>query len=192
MAHFSQDATRTGIQTGEKEGSMLRRRLYFILPDVPSARTMRDEMLLSRIECRHLHFLGRRGTLPPDLPEASVLQKTDIVHGAQLGLVIGAVVGAVAGGLLVMFPPEGAAPKLIAVLMIALGGGVFGTWASSMVASSVPNSRLKPFEAEIERGKVLMMVDVPMRRVQEIRELVARHHPEALSGGVEPTIPAFP
>jgi hypothetical protein len=171
---------------------LMRRRLYFVLPDVQSARTMRDDMLLARIETKHMHFLSKRDTLPPDLPEASVLQKTDIVHGAQVGLTIGAVVGAVAGGLLVMFPPEGVAPKLIAVLIVAMGGAIFGAWVSSMVASAVPNSRLKAFERDIESGKVLMMVDVPMRRVQEVCDLVRRRHPEALSGGFEPTIPAFP
>ena len=171
---------------------LMRRRLYFVLPDVQSARTMLNDMLLARIECRHIHFLAARGTLPPDLPEASVLQKTDIVHGAQLGLIIGAVVGALAGGLLVMFPPEGVTLKLMAVLMLALGGALFGLWASSMVASAVPNSRLKAFQPAIDSGKVLMMVDVPMRRVQEICDLVARRHPEAASGGFEPTIPAFP
>ena len=171
---------------------LMRRRLYFVLPDIASARAMLDEMLLARIEVKHIHFLGTRGTLPPDLPEASVLQKTDIVHGAQMGLVIGAVVGAAAGGLVVMFPPEGVTLKLIAVLAAALGGAFFGAWVSSMVASAVPNSRLKPFENAIEAGRVLMMVDVPMTRTQEICELVTRRHPEAVSGGVEPTIPAFP
>ena len=91
-----------------------------------------------------------------------------------------------------MFPPEGVAPKLIAVLIVAIGGALFGAWVSSMVASAVPNSRLKAFEKAIQAGKVLMMVDVPMRRVQEISQLVSRRHPEALSGGFEPTIPAFP
>ena len=171
---------------------LMRRRLYFVLPDVESARSMLNEMLLARIECRHVHFLSKRGTLPDDLPEATVLQKTDIVHGAQMGVAIGAIVGAAAGGLLVLFPPTGVTLKLITVLVIALGGAVFGAWASSMVASSVPNSRLKAFAREMEAGKVLMMVDVPMRRVSEICELVARRHPEALSGGFEPTIPAFP
>ena len=61
-----------------------------------------------------------------------------------------------------------------------------------MAASAVPNSRLRQFHAEIERGKVLMMVDVQMGRVQEISDLVARRHPAAVSGGREPTIPAFP
>jgi hypothetical protein len=176
-----------------KEGSMLmRRRLYFVLPDADSARAMLNEMLLARIEFKHIHFLSRRGTLPPELPEANVLQKTDVVHGAQVGIGIGAVVGAAAGALIVLFPPEGVTLKLFTVLVTAIGGALFGAWASSLVASSVPNSRLKAFEREIESGKVLMMADVPMRRVQEICGLVTSRHPEAASRGFEPTIPAFP
>jgi hypothetical protein len=153
---------------------------------------MLDECLLARIECKHIHFLSKRDSLPDDLPAANVLQKTDIVHGAQLGIGIGGIVGAVAGALLVYFPPEGLTLKFITILAVAIGGALFGAWASSMVASSVPNSRLKAFEHDMEQGKVLMMVDVPMRRVQEICDLIARRHPEALSGGFEPTIPAFP
>ena len=170
----------------------MRRRLYFVLPDVASARSMLNEMLLARIEVRHIHFLSRRDTLPDDLPEANVLQKTDIVHGAQMGIGIGGIVGAVAGALVVFFPPEGVTLKLFTILVVAIAGALFGAWASSMVASSVPNSRLKGFQRDMEAGKVLMMVDVPMSRVQEICQLVSSKHPEAASGGFEPTIPAFP
>jgi hypothetical protein len=171
---------------------LMRRRLYFVLPDIQCARAMLNDLLLARIECRFIHFLSKRDSLPDDLPQANVLQKTDIVHGAQMGVGIGGIVGAVAGALLVFFPPEGITLKFITILVIAIGGAVFGAWASSMVASSVPNSRLKAFERDMEAGKVLMMVDVPMSRVQEICDLISRHHPEALSGGFEPTIPAFP
>lgn len=171
---------------------LMRRRLYFMLPDSNSARQMLDEMLLARIEVRHIHFLARRGTLPPELPEATVLQKTDIVHGAQLGGVIGGVAGTLGGLLVILFPPAGVSLQLVTVLIAALLGSLFGAWASSMAASAMPNSRLKTFYPDIEQGKVLMMVDVPMRRVQEISELVARRHPEAVAGGFEPTIPAFP
>jgi len=171
---------------------LMRRRLYFMLPDSDSARQMLDEMLLARIEVRHIHFLARRGTLPPELPEATVLQKTDIVHGAQLGVVIGGVAGILGGLLVILFPPAEVSLQLVTVLIAALLGSLFGAWASSMAASAMPNSRLKTFYPDIEQGKVLMMVDVPMRRVQEISELVARRHPEAVAGGFEPTIPAFP
>ena len=171
---------------------LMRRRLYFVLPDIECARAMLNDLLLARIECRHIHFLSRRDSLPDDLPQANVLQKTDIVHGAQMGIGIGGIVGAVAGALLVFFPPEGATLALMTVLLVALGGAAFGAWVSSMVASSVPNSRLKQFERDMEAGKVLMMVDVPMRQTQEVCDAISKRHPEAASGGFEPTIPAFP
>ena len=171
---------------------LMRRRLYFLLPDMPSAHGMLDEMLLARIEVGHIRFLARRGTLDGDLPEAGVLQKTDFVHGAQTGIMVGGLCGTLAGALLVFFPPDGLQLQLVTVLITALLGALFGAWTSSLAGSSVPNSRLSAFHVEIERGKVLMMVDVPMRRMQEISELVARRHPEAIPGGFEPTIPAFP
>lgn len=170
----------------------MRRRLYFMLPDVPSARTILNEMLLARIEERHMHFLAKRGTLPDDLPEATYFQKTDIVHGAELGMTIGGVAGILGGVIVVLFPPEGVSLQFVTVLLTALVGAVFGAWAASMAASAVPNSRLKAFSPDIEAGKVLMMVDVPLHKVAAVKDLVQRRHPEAASRGVEPTKPAFP
>ena len=120
------------------------------------------------------------------------MQKTDIVHGAQMGVAIGGIAGTLGGLLVVLFPPAGISLQLVTVLIAALLGSLFGAWVSSMAASAVPNSKLKAFHGLIEQGKVLMMVDVPMRRVQEISNLVSTRHPEAASGGFEPTIPAFP
>ena len=171
---------------------LMRRRLYFLLPDAGSARRMLDEMLLARIEVGHIHFLGKRGELPPDLPEASFMQKTDFVHGAQVGFGIGGLAGIAFDLLAVTYAPEGVSLQMVTVLIAALLGAVFGAWTASLVASSVPNSRLQRFHDDIEHGRILMMADVPMGRVQEISDLVARRHSDAESGGFEPTIPAFP
>ena len=40
-------------------------------------------------------------------------------------------------------------------------GAVLGMWVSSMVGSAIPNSRLQQFEAAIEQGGILLMIDVP-------------------------------
>ena len=170
----------------------MRRRLYFLLPDIASARATMNELLLARIEIGHVHLLARRDMLPNDLPSANVLQKTDVIHGARLGVLLGGIAGACAGGLFVMFPPTGAVLPLATILFTALFGAAFGAWASSLAGAALPNSQLRRFHAEIDRGQVLMMVDVPMRRVEEISDLVARRRPEARPGGFEPTIPAFP
>src|ERR1044072_4641705 len=99
---------------------LMRRRLYFVLPDIESARSMLNDMLLARLECKHINFLSRRDTLPDDLPQCNVLQKTEIVHRPHMGIGIRGIVGAVAGALAVLFPPEGMTLKLIPVLLIAL------------------------------------------------------------------------
>ncbi len=170
----------------------MRRRLYFLLPDVDSARRTADDLLLARVEDRHMRFLARRGTDLGELHEASYLQKTDLMHGAALGLGLGGIAGLLLGLVIVTYPPEGTHPQLVAVLVAAVVGAGLGAWMASMAAAAVPNSRLKPFLPEIDRGKVLLMVDVPYAQIGRIRELVLGRHPEAVPGGQETRYPAFP
>ena len=82
--------------------------------------------------------------------------------------------------------------QLVAVLIAALVGAGLGTWIAGMVGLQVPNSRLRAFEPEIEEGHILLMLDVPSGRYQEVRGVIARTHPEAIDRGREPTVPAFP
>ena len=169
-----------------------RMRLYFMLPDVASANATCNELLLARVEDRRMHFLARRGTDLGELHEASALQKTDIRHGAAVGLMGGAVLGIVAGALVLLFPPTGEPMRLITILVTTLIGAVLGMWMSSMAASAIPNSHLTKFADEIERGGVLMMVDVTRSEREKVENIVMTRHPEATAHGYEPTIPAFP
>jgi uncharacterized membrane protein YeaQ/YmgE (transglycosylase-associated protein family) len=166
--------------------------MYVTLPDVSSARKLANDLLLARVEDKCMHFLARRGTDLGELHEASYLQKTDTVHGAFTGFVLGGTLGVLVGVLLVNFPPGGVSMQLVAVLIAAIVGAILGTWVASMVGLQVPNSRLKGFEKEIEEGKILLMLDVPAGRYEEVREIIARTHPEAADRGSEATVPAFP
>jgi uncharacterized membrane protein YeaQ/YmgE (transglycosylase-associated protein family) len=170
----------------------MRLRMYVTLPDVSSARKLANDLLLARIEDKHMHFLARRGTDLGELHEASYLQKTDTVHGAFVGFVIGGLMGAFGGALLISFPPQGVTIELVAVLIAAIVGAGLGIWVASMVGLQVPNSRLRGFEHDLEEGKILLMLDVPSGRYDELRTIIARTHPEAADRGNEPTVPAFP
>ena len=169
----------------------MRRRLYFVLPDLESARRTANDLLLARIEDRHMHFLAKRGTDLGELHEASYLQKTDLIHGAGVGLGLGGLGGLLLGAVIVAYPPAGD-PQLVTVLIAAVIGALLGAWMASMAAAAVPNSRLKRFQDDIGKGRILLMVDVPYQMVEQIRELVLRSHPEAVSGGQETRFPAFP
>jgi len=170
----------------------MRRRILYLMPDLASARRMMDDLLLARIEERHIHVLARRGTPMEGLHEASMLQKSDLVHGAQMGLLLGAGLGCVLGFGVAYTMVAGEGARILTVLGLAFLGALFGTWVSSMVGSAVPNSRLKQFGSAIEEGRILLMVDEQDWRVEEIRERLHAIHPEAEDRGLDPHVPAFP
>jgi hypothetical protein len=170
----------------------MRRRLYYLLPDLPSARKTMDDLLLARIEERHIHFLARPGTPMDGLHEANILQKTDIVHGAQRGVLIGAALGCALGVLLTYVLVTDPKWQVGTILLASAFGAGFGGWTSSLVGCAIPNSRLSQFTEEIEQGKILLIVDVPEHKVQEVKALVGRIHPEAVDRGVEVNVPVFP
>ena len=168
------------------------RRLYFLVHDIDTVRKIVDEMLLARVEERHMHILARRGTPLEDLPEATMMQKSDFIPALQRGMAVGGVTGTLAGLVGVAVAPGAAVIAGGVVLASALGGASLGAWVSSMVGISIGNSRVKQFEQAIEAGELLMMIDVPRSRVDEIIERVREHHPEVEVEGTEPDMPAFP
>lgn len=170
------------------------RRLYFLIPSVDSAKTIVDELLLARIEARNIHIAAadHHALTEANLPEANLLQESDFVPAVERGLAIGGATGVLAGIAAVALPGVGLALGGGAVLGIGLAGAGLGAWISGMIGISVPSSRLTEFENAIEQGNFLMMVDVPKPRVDEITDLVKKHHPEAHIEGTEPVIPAFP
>ena len=170
----------------------MRHRLYFVLPDLKAAQQTMNDLLLARIEERHIHCLARSDASMEGLHEANVLQKTDLVHGAEIGIVFGGLAGLAIGAIAVFGPLQSFQLQMVTILFIAIGGAFFGIWVASMKASGLPNSKLLAFVKDIEEGKYLMMADVPAGRVKEIRGMVEKRHPEAMSGGEEPAMPAFP
>lgn len=168
------------------------RRLYFLVPNVDSAKKIVDELLLARVEEKHIHVIAKEDTPMEDLPEAKLAQRSDVVPALERGLAIGGATGILAGIVAVTIPPAGLALGGGAILGIALAGAGVGTLMSTMIGVDVPNSRIKQFQDAIEKGELLMMVDVPKNRVDGIDNLVKKHHPEAEIKGTEPTIPAFP
>jgi drug/metabolite transporter (DMT)-like permease len=171
----------------------MKRRLYVVLPDLASAIQTANDLLLARVEDRHMHFLGRRGMSLGDLHEASYLQKSDVRHALFLGVGLGVIGGMLLGVYLRLSSPIGDFTADVGTFILCvLGGGLFGAWTSTLIGLSTPSMKLKQFEKEIEAGKILLMVDVPVSRLAEIEALLARRHPEAVDKGIDPTMPVFP
>jgi hypothetical protein len=168
------------------------RRIYFLVPDIARTKLIVDDLLLARIEERHIHVIAKRGTELEDLPEANLLQKTDFVPAVEHGLALGGSAGALAGLVAIALPPASTVLAGGILLASSLVGAGVGAWAGSMIGVSASNSRIKQFEAAIEAGQLLVLADVPKSRVEEIEAKVKAHLPDVEIDGTEPLIPAFP
>ena len=170
----------------------MKRRIYFLLPDINNAKIVHNELLLARVEERNMHVLARDDISLVGLPEASILEKSDLIHGLQLGFIVGGFTGitlAMTAYLSGMIVPGWETISMTGII----GGCAFvGSWTSSMVAISIQNTRLKEFMKDVNSGQILYMVDVPVNRIDEITNLVCLKHPEVTNRGIDHTIPAFP
>ncbi|MEI5996507.1 DUF1269 domain-containing protein [Paraburkholderia bengalensis] len=168
------------------------RRLYFLAPDAPTAKAIVDDLLRARITWRHIHVLANHSVTLESLPEASLLQSSDVVHALERGVALGGATGALLGLVALVFPPAELAIAGGAVVMLTLAGAGFGAWTASMIGVNESNSRLERFREAIRAGQLLIMADVPGSREHEIEQMVAQHVPRADLEGAEPTTPIFP
>lgn len=169
----------------------MRKRIYWLLPNLDSAQKTMNELLLARVSDHYIHFVAEDGADMTGLHAANILQTSDLVESAQTGLLVGAGIGAAAGVVAAYQLASTAAPALVVIALAGIGAAL-GAWASSMIGSSTPSRRLRRFEKAISEGQYLLMVDVPRSRVTEIEALLEATHPEAHFEGLEPNVPAFP
>ena len=116
------------------------RRLYFLVDDIDCVRRVIDGLLLARVEERHIHVIAKHGAELEELPEASLLQKSDFIPAVERGIAVGGATGVIAG-LVAMILPGGLVLGGGAILATALLGAGVGAWISGMIGMDAPNSR---------------------------------------------------
>ena len=99
---------------------------------------------------------------------------------------------AAAAHLLILLPLH-MVVQAAAVLLLGGFGALFGAFTSGvLIGSSTPNVHLRQFEADFEAGRLVLILDVPKQRVDELGALVKSHFPFIRDYQVDATIPAFP
>lgn len=156
----------------------MQQRLYFVLPDLACASRTAHDLWRARVDDTAMRFVGRDDLPLGRLNAASVTQTSDLKNSLRLGAMIGVACGALLGAYLLIAPPAEFEPGAGTLALSALFGLVFGSWAASLVGVSVPHQQLAPFQRDIDRGRIVMMVDVPRERAAEIEEIVRAESPD--------------
>lgn len=161
------------------------KRLYFLVPSIEATVSIVEELRQAGVIDQDIYVVGKdhHHLQLAHLHEAGILQTTGLLSALKRGLAIGTVIGIISGIIASYFAPSEWTVGASLIVALGLFGAAFGAWASTLVGSSTPNPRVWKFDSAINAGKLLMLVDIPKEREQEIIRLIKRHHPEAVIDG---------
>ena len=163
------------------------RRLFFLFPDESHAQRVFDQLIDKRIPRDRMHAISERVKLTT-LPEATERQKNDtasyieqVLWSENLLLFVVALIVLVVSLMTSSWLWSGVA---LAVMMLTY-------FAGQQFVMRVPDDHLSEFTDALSHGEILLMVDVPLHRVAEIKRFVQHHYPEATGGGASWAVDAF-
>jgi hypothetical protein len=163
------------------------RRLFYLFPDEPHAQRVVDKLVDLGIAEQKIHAIAE-GVELKTLPEATERQKQDTAFRVEkfiwtANLALFAIALPVLAASLVAGEYYWAIAALLVMVATFIAGEQF--------AVHVPDVHLTEFSDALSHGEILLMVDVPFRRVVEIDDLVRHNYPDAVPGGVSWAVDAF-
>ncbi|MBD3895123.1 DUF1269 domain-containing protein [Halomonas sp. ML-15] len=154
-------------------------RLYFLTPNADITSDIADELSQMGLTKDDLHVVGRnwKPLEREGVPVATVRETTDVMNAPKRGVPVGAGLGAVLG-IIIHFV---LGPSLIVIVpAMAVFGGLFGLWTSTLVGVSVKDVKVSKYKQALNRGALMVIADVPNEKEETVKEMVRRHHPEVV------------
>jgi hypothetical protein len=156
-------------------------KLEFLLPDVKSANDACNRLLIARVNDSDIHFIAKPGIDLGKLQVATALEKSNMIHEGERGLLIGAGLGLLAGLYVLKFPPWITKSPLwytdthwyVILLIMILAGACSVAFGSALLGVNLFNSDLKRYKRKIDKGEILMIVTVPFYQVSKVRKIMA-------------------
>lgn len=167
------------------------KKLYFLTPDVTSASNIIGELRAQGVPSQHISILAHENTQfdtklkvtelsEENLSDFGELGKNDMLPALEKGAAMGGSIGLIGGLASMLFPPAGLIVGGGAVLAFTAVGAGIGAWTSAMIGVSAPHHEIEEYVKAIEQGNILLLVDVEDEQLEQARESIAAHHPEAV------------
>ena len=165
--------------------NLMKRRLYLLLPQREKALEVVELLSRMGIMQQHIHTIAKKGLDISDLPEATVYQRNDTARLIENWLwTTNLVVFFIA--LLVFVVSLFSLSVLPLVMSFLVMLSTF--FAGYYFTTHVPHMHLSQFQAELNHGEIILLVDIPRWRISPILTALKQSHPEAHTGGFGWTI----
>lgn len=135
----------------------MKTRHVFSTPDLPTAQAAVDAARDAGIHNDHILLVARSDIELASIPNERKEADTDLMPAAARGAGYGGAAGLLAGLAAVVVAEVGL--TLAGAAAAVAAGAMVGCWASALVGSSLPDPVRRTFNAEIQAGRILVVVD---------------------------------
>lgn len=166
----------------------MHRRLYFLLPDRAHALSVMNELACCGLDLGQVHAMANRHADLAGLSVASHAQRRDLAHRLEDFLWDGNLIvfGLALGAMLTLIAVNG-----LTLWLLLPAGIMLASFLAALRFTRLPSVHLDEFRDALSHGEILLMIDVPETRVDDIENRVHQHHPDAAAGGVSWSMPAI-
>lgn len=159
----------------------MKRRLYYLLPGVKQADLFFNDLKNEQIAPQNIHAVVNTETQLEnnfDIHNRNEPDRDYLIEWLlwRVNLII-FIISFVTLSLMIFTTSSAWMILPVIVMMLTLSLGFY-------FAIKIPNVHLNAFNSELNRGEILMMVDVPASKIWKLMRQMQHKHPEAIPGGV--------
>jgi hypothetical protein len=158
----------------------MKNRTFFLVENIAAAKMLVPEIRLLGIGDEDIHVIANEDITLEPLPEPDIVHRSDLVDAAKRGALTGGVMGLAGGVVAVSMPVAGLTLGGGAVLASTALGTALGTWFSTLVGVSVPNQDVEQYRDRIDRGEMMIIVDLEPGQEGRFTALVEERFPGTL------------
>ncbi len=163
------------------------RRYFYISNKLDDLEKVERSLEQAGISRGQIHVLSNddAGVKARNLNQVYSWFRTDVISTTYKGVIIGLILAA----LVLFFADRLGATQSIGwapFIMLAIVCLGFSTWEAGLIGSHLPSSRFKRFQARLEQGEHLLMVDANPADIDIIDSVMAQH-PGLESAGTDTT-----
>lgn len=145
-------------------------RHVFSTPDLDTAQAVMNVARNAGVDDNDILLVARSDIELEEIPNDRKEADTDLLPAALRGAGYGGAAGLLAGLAAVVVTPIGL--TLAGAAAAAVAGALVGSWASALVGSSLPDPIRRKFDAEIQAGRILVVLDGEKPTLDRIEPLL--------------------
>ncbi len=135
--------------------------LYFLIPNLMTTKDMVHELKEAGVLLENVHVVAKNSEIlkQSNLPEANLIQTSDLVNSIKRGATIGVVFSIILCCVYASVLPAVQSLSPLLLISIVVLGTAAGAWISSLIGISVDNPFVEKFAKYVKRGYFITVVD---------------------------------